>query len=109
MKIHLIAGFLLLGGLVAFLGGCETTPAVAPAVTASFLQAGARQHADRATLNEGRRLYLNRCIQCHALPRVEKYDPQSLTLIVAKMAGRANLNEGQHDAVLKYLLTVRSH
>jgi len=107
-KTRLFAGFILLAAPVLFLAGCETTPAVPPSVTASFLRAGARQHADGATLTEGRRLYLNRCIQCHALPRVEKYDPQRLTLIVGKMAGRANLNEEQHDAVLKYLLTVRS-
>ncbi len=108
MKAPLIAGLLPLAAFALVLTGCETTPADAPPITASFLRAGVRQHADGPTLSEGRRLYLNRCIQCHALPRVAKYDSQSLTLIVAKMAGRANLTEEQHDAVLKYLLTTRS-
>jgi mono/diheme cytochrome c family protein len=89
-------------------GGCETTPASAPPITASFIRAGVRSHADAPTLTEGRRLFLNRCIQCHALPHVAKYDPQKLTAILKTMAGRANMNEEQHDALLKYLLTVRS-
>ncbi len=109
IKARLLLGLVLLGLSGLFLGGCESNPAVAPPITASFLRAGVRQHADGPTLNEGRRLYLNRCIQCHALPQVAKYDPERLTAIVAKMAGRANLSDEQHDAVLKYLLTMRSH
>jgi mono/diheme cytochrome c family protein len=108
MKARLIVGFVVLGASGFFLGGCESNPAVAPPITASFLRAGVRHQADGPTLNEGRRLYLNRCIQCHALPQVAKYDSQGLTAVVAKMAGRANLSEEQHDAVLKYLLTLRS-
>jgi mono/diheme cytochrome c family protein len=109
MKARLIVGLGVLGVSGLFLGGCESNPAVAPPITASFLRAGVRQHADGPTLSEGRRLYLNRCIQCHALPQVAKYDSEGLKVIVAKMAGRANLSEEQHDAVLKYLLTMRSH
>jgi mono/diheme cytochrome c family protein len=109
MRKRLILGLVVLGAFGLFLSGCESSPAVAPPITASFLRAGVRQHADGPTLTEGRRLYLNRCIQCHALPQVAKYDPERLTVIVAKMAGRANLSEEQHDAVLKYLLTMRSH
>ncbi|MFL6588900.1 MAG: c-type cytochrome [Chthoniobacterales bacterium] len=108
MNARLVIGFALLAASVLLLDGCESTPAIAPPVTASFLRAGLRQHADGPTLAEGRRLYLNRCIQCHALPHVTKYDPERLTAIVAKMAGRANLSEQQHDAVLKYLLTTRA-
>jgi len=108
MKTGAIVESIPLAVFVLSVFGCETTPAVAPPITPSFLQAGTRQNADGRTLGEGRRLYLNRCIVCHALPRVAKYDPQRLTVIVAKMAGRANLNEEQHTAVLKYLLTARS-
>jgi hypothetical protein len=42
------------------------------------------------------------------LPKVSEFTPAGLTAIVAKMSGRANMNPEQHDAVLKYLLTVRS-
>jgi mono/diheme cytochrome c family protein len=95
--------------LCAFLlGSCETGSPSAPPITAAFVRAGARENADARTLAQGRSLLLNRCIQCHALPEVSKYDPPRLTAIVAKMSGRANMNPEQHDAVLKYLLTVRS-
>ncbi|HKP93405.1 MAG TPA: hypothetical protein VJS88_05870 [Chthoniobacterales bacterium] len=108
MKASALIVFALIAGTGLFLGGCETTSTSAPPITASFLRAGIRQHADAATLTEGRRLYLNRCIQCHALPAVAEYDPAGLKAVVAKMSGRANLTEAQHEAVLKYLLTVRS-
>jgi mono/diheme cytochrome c family protein len=90
------------------LAGCETTLSSAPPITASFIRAGAHENADARTLSQGRSLFLNRCIQCHALPEVARFDPHRLAAIVATMSGRANLNAEQHDAVLKYLLTVRS-
>ena len=108
MKIRLILSSALLAAWGLIVGGCETTPASAPPITATFLRAGGRLQADAPTLTEGRRLFLNRCIQCHSLPRVAKYDPDRLTTILTKMAARANLNEEQHNAVLKYVLTVRS-
>ena len=108
MKTRLLFSSALLAGWGLILGGCETTPASAPRITAAFIRAGGRVHADASTLTEGRRLFLNRCIQCHSLPSVAKYEPERLTAILTKMAARANLNEEQHDAVLKYVLTVRS-
>ena len=91
---------------VVLLGGCQSR--TAPPITDSFLRAGVRQKADAQTLTLGRRVYVNRCIQCHALPQVAKYDPPRLKAIVAIMSKRASLSPEQHDAVLKYLLTVRS-
>lgn len=96
-------------GLSAFLlDSCSSTTSSAPAITTSLVRAGVRQKADAPTLTAGRALYLNRCIQCHALPEVSRYSPPQLTAIVAAMSGRANMNPEQHEALLKYLLTVRS-
>ena len=108
MKASALIVFAVVAGTALFLAGCETTPPAAPPISASFLRAGIRQHADATTLTEGRRLFLNRCIQCHALPSAADYDPPRLRAIVASMSGRANLTDAQHEAVLKYLLTVRS-
>jgi mono/diheme cytochrome c family protein len=88
--------------------GCQTNLSSAPPVTASLIQAGTRENADGHTLAQGRALFLNRCIQCHALPEVARFDAPRLTAIVAKMSGRANLSPKEHEAVLKYLLTIRS-
>ena|ERR1700738_933238 len=90
------------------LSGCQSNLSLAPPVSPAFVRAGAREHADERTLAQGRALFLNRCIQCHALPEVARFDALRLTAIVAKMSGRANLNPKQHEAVLKYLLTARS-
>jgi len=96
-------------GLSAFLlGSCSSTTSSAPAITTPLVRAGVRQKADAPTLVAGRALFLNRCIQCHALPGVSQYSSPQLTTIVAKMSARANMNPAQHEALLKYLLTVRS-
>lgn len=92
----------------ALLSGCQSYLALAPPVSPSFIQAGVLEHADEGTLAQGRVLFLNRCIQCHALPEVSRFYAPRLTAIVAKMSGRANLSPQQHEAVLKYLLTVRA-
>lgn len=95
--------------LSAFLlGSCETGSSSAPPISAAFIRAGVRENADARTLAQGRSLLLNRCIQCHRLPEVAQFDRPHLTAIVAKMSGRANMNTEQHEALLKYLLTVQS-
>jgi mono/diheme cytochrome c family protein len=92
----------------ALWAGCQSNLSLAPPVSPAFIRAGAGENADERTLAQGRTLFLNRCIQCHALPEVARFDAPHLTAIVAKMSGRANLSAKQHEAVLKYVLTVRS-
>jgi mono/diheme cytochrome c family protein len=108
MKARDLCGFAALASCTFLLDGCETNLSSAPPITASFLRAGVRQNADGRTLTQGRSLFLNRCIQCHALPDVARFDPPRLTAIVAVMSGRANMNTEQREALLKYLQTVRS-
>ena len=104
MKLRLV-----LGALVAFLTACQSNlSSTAPPITTSFIQAGVRQNVDPQTLADGRKVFLNRCILCHALPEVARFDAPRLNRIVGRMSGRANLSPEQHEALLKYLLTVRS-
>jgi hypothetical protein len=89
--------------------GCQSNLiSSAPPVTASFLRASAHTKGDARILSDGRALFLNRCIRCHALPEVAQFNAARLTAIVATMSGRANLSPERHDAVLKYLLAVRA-
>jgi mono/diheme cytochrome c family protein len=88
--------------------GCQSNLSLAPAVSPALIRAGAHENADEGTLAQGRVIFLNRCIQCHALPEVARFDAPHLTAIVAKMSARASLSPRQHEAVLKYLLTARS-
>lgn len=58
-------------------------------------------------LAAGRSLYVNNCNRCHVLPDVRPYTEPRLTAIVDKMSRKAQLTTDQHDAVMKYLQTVR--
>jgi cytochrome c2 len=87
---------------------CETSLKSAPPVTSAFVQSGVREHADARTLVEGRTVFLNRCILCHALPEVSRYESGRLPGIVGWMSGRAHLTADQKEALIKYLVTVKS-
>jgi len=92
---------------VAF-SGCESTRRSAPPITESLIRAGVREKADGPTLAEGRKVFVNRCILCHALPDIERYNRARLPGIVGWMSGRAHLTPEQKEALTKYLLTARS-
>ncbi|MEY2561855.1 MAG: hypothetical protein QOH88_48 [Verrucomicrobiota bacterium] len=98
----------LLAVVALLLAGCESTTSNAPPISPALISAGSRQYADARLLTEGRSLLLDRCIQCHALPETAKFPPDRLRVIVATMAGRANLKAGEREAVLQYLLAARS-
>jgi mono/diheme cytochrome c family protein len=108
MNLGRVCASIVLGFGAALWAGCQSNLSLAPSVSPAFIRAGARENADERTLAQGRTLFLNRCIQCHALPEVARFDASELTTIVAKMSGRANLSPKQHEAVLKYLLTARA-
>ena len=86
------------------LSSCETNLKSAPPVTAALF----RGKADEPILIEGRKVFVNRCILCHALPDVARYDSARIPRIVGWMSGRAHLRPEQHDALVKYLLAVKS-
>lgn len=86
------------------LSSCETNLKSAPPVTAAL----ARVKTDEPKLVEGRKVFVNRCIGCHALPDVSRYDSARIPRIVGWMSGRAHLTTEQHDALVKYLLAVKS-
>lgn len=108
MKIKFLFPALILPAVALILVSCETTVNSAPPVTAAFVRAGVREKADARTLEEGRNVFLNRCIACHALPDVRHYDSDRIPRVVGSMAPRANLNSEQTHALLKYLVTVKA-
>jgi mono/diheme cytochrome c family protein len=87
---------------------CETSLKSAPPVTAAFIRAGKQEKADAQTLEAGRKVFLTRCIPCHALPDVARQDSARIPQSVGWMAPRAHLTTAQHDALVKYLLTIKS-
>jgi mono/diheme cytochrome c family protein len=106
MKIRKITSFFALA-LVAFWAASfastsfSALPAPSPQIELT------PQQLEDSVVTTGRSLYLNNCNRCHVLPDVRPYSAPRLTAIIDKMSRKAQMTPEQHDAVLKYLLTVR--
>ena len=97
-------GFLV---VVACLVACESINYVPP-VTAQMTAATTGRPAAVATLRKGRTLLVHRCIECHTLPPLWHYKTEDWPEIVNSMAHRASLKPAEQDAVVAYILAVRS-
>jgi mono/diheme cytochrome c family protein len=91
--------------------GCQSdsyTPP--PPVTSQMLAASIRKqsHANVAVLREGRTLFVRRCIECHTLPAVRHYRTDEWPGIVSSMSHRASLKPAEREAIVAYILAVRS-
>jgi cytochrome c553 len=93
---------------VVILASCETSLKSAPPVTAAFINSGRQKKADAPTLEAGRKVFLNRCIPCHAVPDIARQDSARIPRIVGWMSGRAHLTSEQQEVLVKYLLAVKS-
>jgi mono/diheme cytochrome c family protein len=62
---------------------------------------------DFAVVQKGRQLFAHRCIECHTLPPVWRYDTEEWPRIVNAMH-RAALKPAERGAILSYILTIRS-
>jgi len=99
---------LMIAFYMATFAACETAnyaPPVAPAMTSASSR---RQHVDPAKLESGRTLFVHRCIECHTLPPIWKYSREDWPQIVNEMSHRASLKPAERDAVIAYILAVRS-
>src|SRR2546423_8848304 len=103
----LVGSVALVFGVCLFTS-CQSGLTSAPPITEAFVRAGLRGNADAHTLTEGRKVFLDRCIACHALPDPARFDRERLTRIVGWMSGRAHLTAAERDALVKYLQTVKS-
>ena len=97
-------GFLV---VVACLVACESINYVPP-VTAQMAASTTGRPADVATLRKGRTLLVHRCIECHTLPPLWHYKTEDWPQIVNSMAHRASLKPADRDAIVAYILAVRS-
>lgn len=88
--------------------GCETTNYLPP-VDSQMVNATAKRgtDVDLTKLNEGRTLFVHRCIECHALPALWRYTTTDWSEIVNSMSHRASLKPTERDAVIAYILAVR--
>ena len=82
-----------------FLTGCANLETIAPSVTMI-----AARGKDTASLESGRRIYLESCTHCHAPEPVRDHSAARWPGIIADMAARSHLSEAQRHDVLAYVL-----
>ena len=92
---------------LCFLLGCETSN-YAPAVNREMVAASHRRDVDLRELQSGRTLFVHRCIECHTLPPIWKYSRGDWPKIVNDMSHRASLKPADREAVIAYILAVRT-
>lgn len=59
---------------------------------------------DSASLERGRRVYLENCTRCHAPEAIREYTAGRWPGIIADMAERSHLSASQNHDVLAYVL-----
>lgn len=100
--------FSLFAGLVVVFGGCEALNNYPPPVTPNMAQAGKGSGAMMEKLEQGRSLFVGRCIECHVLPAIAQYPAKKWPRIVDWMAERAALKPAERDAVVAYVLAAHA-
>jgi hypothetical protein len=93
--------------LACLLVSCESTNYVPP-VTSQMATAKKGQHVDLTMLRQGRTLFVHRCIECHTLPVLWRYSTEDWPRIVDSMSHRASLKPAEREAIVAYILAVRS-
>ena len=90
---------MLLISFALLLAACANLDTAAPPVTMI-----ASRGKDTASLESGRRIYLENCTHCHAPEPVRDYSAARWPGIIADMAGRSHLSDAQRLDVLAYVL-----
>ncbi len=96
--------------VVPVVAGCLVTAAAcAPAVprVTPRLVAVAGPGADATTLEQGRRIYVERCSTCHALPRPADYTAEQWRDWLRRMAPKGKLDATESARALDFLLAAR--
>ena len=100
--------FTVFAGAVLIFGGCEALNNYPPPVTPNMARTGKRPGATMEQLEQGRSLFVRRCIECHVLPAIAQYPSQKWPRIVDWMAERAALKPAEREAVIAYVLAARA-
>jgi hypothetical protein len=92
--------------LACVLASCQLTNYIPP-VTSQMGTARKGQSVNLAMLHEGRTLFAHRCIECHTLPVVWRYNSKDWPDIVDSMSHRASLKPAEREAIIAYIIAVR--
>jgi len=93
--------------IALFIVSC-TNFAPPPAVSPALISNARADHVDAEQLQNGRRLFVSHCLECHTLPRVTKYNREQWPHLVSRMADRASLSASDQKAITLYLRAASS-
>jgi cytochrome c1 len=88
--------------IILFIVSCANfapPPEVSPALIANARP----DHVGAEQLQNGRRLFVSHCLECHTLPSVTKHTRDEWPHFVSRMSGRAHLSTGEQAAIVAYL------
>ena len=88
--------------IILFIVSCANL-APPPEVSPALISNARPDHVDAEQLQNGRRLFLSHCLECHTLPPVAKYSRNEWPHLVSRMSGRANLSPVEQAAIVAYL------
>lgn len=63
----------------------------------------AKNNVTLVNLQEGRKLYINKCSSCHNLHAPGKYSPEGWQKVLKKMQPKAKITDSQKDLIFGYL------
>jgi hypothetical protein len=93
--------------VILFIVSCANF-APPPEVSPALISNARFDHVDAGQLQNGRRLFVSRCLECHTLPRVTKYNRELWPHLVSRMSGRAHLSASDQKAITFYLRAASS-
>ena len=88
--------------IILFIVSCANL-APPPEVSPTLISNARPDHVDAEQLQNGHRLFLSHCLECHTLPPVTKYSRNEWPHLVSRMSGRANLSADEQAAIVAYL------
>jgi hypothetical protein len=88
--------------VILFIVSCANF-APPPAITPALIANARPDHVDAEQLQNGHRLFVSRCLECHTLPPVTKYSRDEWPYLVSRMSNRANLSASDQSAIIAYL------
>jgi len=93
--------------IVLFIVSCANF-APPPEVSPALISNARPDHVDAEQLQNGRNLFVSRCLECHTLPPVTKYSRNEWPHLVSRMSGRAHLSAADREAITVYLRAASS-
>jgi hypothetical protein len=93
--------------VILFIVSCANF-APPPEVSPALISNARPDRVDAEQLQNGRNLFVSRCLECHTLPPVTKYSRNEWPHLVSRMSGRANLSAADQEAITIYLRAASS-